>query len=151
MKKQPLATQIMITGKKTHRCFDAFLAENCDDLLRPDAGRVLGYLSMCQKASTQEIQERFGLAKASLSECLSLLEGRGLVDYRKSESDGREKIVELTPLGVARAEEFHQLVLSFNGKITENLTEEEIKTLSSLLDKVQKQVEVMSYGEQSNG
>jgi len=147
MKKQTLATQIMITGKKTHRCFDSFIAEKCTDLLRPDAGRILGYLSMCQKASTQELQERFGLSKASLSECLTLLKDRGLIDYRKSEADGREKVVELTPLGAARAEMFHQLVLSFNGKITENLTDEEIKTLSQLLDKVQKQVEVMSYGE----
>ena len=139
--------ELVQTGKKVHRRFDEYFNRVCDDPLKPSAGRILGYLSCHNEASSQELQEHFKLAKATVSEGLSSLEERGYITYEKSPNDAREKIIRLTDAGKARAEAFQKICDDFDELVLKGLTIEEIQVLSKLLGKIDKEVEGMKDGE----
>jgi DNA-binding MarR family transcriptional regulator len=60
---------------------------------------VLWVAWIWQTAETRLIAEESGVSKATLSGVLGTLEGRGLVTRRRSDTDGRLVIVELTTAG----------------------------------------------------
>ena len=147
MEKEPLGKQIIETGRATRKAFENYFAVFCDDLLKPIAGRVFGYLAHHSESSSQDIQHVFGLSKATVSECLSLLIERGYISYEKSEKDGREKTIRLTKQGLARSQRYHEMVSRFEALLTEPFTEEEQEVLSKLLEKVRVRTEEISHGE----
>ena len=147
MNKDPLGKQIVETGKSTRKAFEAYMASFCDDTLKPIAARVFGYLAHHPESSSQDIQREFSLSKATVSECLSLLIERGYISYEKSEKDGREKTIKLTEEGLACANLYQEKVSGFEARLTETFTEEELDTLTALLDKVRARTEEIGHGE----
>ena len=51
--------------------------------------------------NVKELGERLGLDSGTLTPLLKRLEGKGLVDRRRSETDERARIITLTPAGLA--------------------------------------------------
>lgn len=139
--------ELVQTGKKVHRCFDDYFNRVCDDPLKPSTGRILGYLSCHNEASSQELQDHFKLAKATVSEGLSFLEERGYITYEKSLDDAREKVIRLTEDGQVCAQAFQKICDDFDELVLRGLTMDEIRTLSKLLGKINEEVEGMNDGE----
>lgn len=137
---------IIDAGRSTSKAFESYYEYVCSDPLKPNAGRIFGYLSKHPNATSQDIQNDFGLAKATVSECLSLLLERGYISYTKSEEDAREKKITLTEVGLARAKWYSEKVATFESRLIKNFSKEELDELKRLLEKVKKETEDMDYG-----
>ena len=87
---------------------------------------------LCMK----DIQEHFKINRSTSSELLTSLETKGCVEKIPDEHDSRIKYIKVTSLGKC---EVKKLVKEFDfieSEITKCLSEEEIQTLSNLLEKI---------------
>ena len=101
-------------------------------------GQVIALLKQRDDLSTREMAELMDIRTASLNELLVKLEGKGLIERRKSETDGRVTIARLTEAG--RAVEQAPFLNEMSGYYTE-LTEEEKRALITLLSRIEKATE----------
>lgn len=84
----------------------------------------------------RELQERFGIKSASLSEVLAKLEADALITRKKSSEDRRQMIVELTDAGHARAKELFEERVRFDEQALSCLSADEQEQLLVMLDKL---------------
>lgn len=96
-------------------------------------GRILALLALKDGIVSRQISQILDIRPSSLNESLGRLEARGLIERRKSESDGRRVEVYLTEAGrdAAKALEARDPSAMFDC-----LTDEEREQLGMLLDKV---------------
>ncbi len=82
------------------------------------------------------LQELVMISSGGLSNRINRLEKRALITRLPDPSDRRGVIVQLTEKGLKLIEEVAPCHLSVESEIVQNLTEEEQKTLASLLKKI---------------
>lgn len=76
---------------------------------RNGQGRIMHILSSREMISQMELQEILEIKPGSMSEILSKMEEKGLIERRKDEEDKRKTIVELTEAGKQHVIEYHEL------------------------------------------
>lgn len=74
--------------------------------------------------------------KTTISRGLNSLEKKGLIYKEESSTDKRAKMIKLTQKGEAILEESLETAKTFRETISSNLSQEELHTLFSLLDKI---------------
>ena len=84
--------------------------------------------------SQKDLQEQLGVQPASVSELISKLEGRGLVERNRSDSDRRVVVLSLTADGMKHAAEAVETVSS--DELFACLDENEQDQLIALLEKL---------------
>lgn len=103
---------------------------------RHGQARVLTMVSLREGISQKDLAFLLGIRPQTLGEMLQKLEERGLVERKKSESDGRVIEVSLTDEGRTRAAEIAERRALAAADMFAVLTDEEKDQLSSILDKL---------------
>ena len=98
--------------------------------------RVIAMVAMKEGISQKDLAFLLGIRPQTLGELLRRLEERGLVERKKSETDGRVIEVYLTDEGRMRAEEIAERRKLAAADLFAVLTDEEKDQLASILDKL---------------
>lgn len=103
---------------------------------RHGQARVLTMVSMQEGINQKDLAFLLGIRPQTLGEMLQRLEERGLIERKKSETDGRAIQVSLTDEGRARAAEIAERRALAAADMFAVLSEDEKEQLSSILDKL---------------
>jgi MarR family 2-MHQ and catechol resistance regulon transcriptional repressor len=121
------------------------LFDQIDRLLRPmgvssAGGLVLGQLRDHGALSPSELGERLIVTRATVTGVVDSLERRGYVRRSPNPSDRRRVIVELTPRGLEVVGQVRTLIHRRERDWMAALTDEELDTFISLLQRIQDHV-----------
>lgn len=111
-----------------------FLGGGGRSLLERD--RILLTIGRNGSISQRRLAEHIAVSPQSMSESLAKLENDGYITRQKNQLDKRETIVSLTPAGAEHSSELAEKMHSQAHHFLEPLSEEEKKTLYSLLKKL---------------
>ena len=141
MKKQPIPdnmlTPPMLIGhiSRAQRC--TLRARENDPIMTQNSCRAILFCLAREEGVTQlELSHRAGLKPPTVSVTLQKMERDGLVTRRDNEIDLRQTLVFLTDKGKKIHEQIHGLHKEGDAIALSGLSEEEIDTLSSLLNRV---------------
>ena len=118
---------------KLHKCIH-YLHQNTPG--RAGQGRILMMLDKYGSITQRQLTELAGVRSASLSEILSKLEHRGLIERSKNADDKRNIDVKLTDAGKNAVTASRESRLENEKELFSCLTEDEIDNLSETLDKL---------------
>ena len=104
--------------------------------MAPGQQRVLTALARHDSLSQRDLLEEMGLARATLSELLTRLEEKGLVERARSKADRRVTIVSLTKKGKAAAKKVVRIESDIADEAFAPLSAEQKNDLKSTLDTV---------------
>ena len=104
--------------------------------LHPPLGQILGLLHSNSGLAAADIQEMLCISKSTVSEALSELAARGLIEYVINEEDRREKRIVETEKGKRYQESAWKILTKFREDVLQGLNEEERKTLRASLDRI---------------
>jgi DNA-binding MarR family transcriptional regulator len=104
---------------------------------RPAIYYALALIGANPGISPMRLARYIGLDKARGSEMLDGMEKNGVVARRTSSNDSRRHSLYLTPAGVTRLAALTEEMLRFEKQITAPFQAEELKTLISLLGRLQ--------------
>ena len=77
---------------------------------------------------------KMGMESTSLSRLLNAMEERGLINRIKNPNDGRSVLIHLTPFGKENRENSKTVVLNFNERIDNQLTNEKINHFFEVIE-----------------
>ncbi|MDB4301051.1 MarR family transcriptional regulator [Flavobacteriaceae bacterium] len=77
---------------------------------------------------------KMGMESTSLSRLLNAMEERGLINRIKNPNDGRGVLIHLTPFGKENRENSKTVVLNFNERIDNQLTNEKINHFFEVIE-----------------
>ena len=77
---------------------------------------------------------KMGMESTSLSRLLNAMEERGLINRMKNPNDGRGVLIHLTPFGKENRENSKTVVLNFNERIDNQLTNEKINHFFEVIE-----------------
>ncbi|MGM9521364.1 MAG: MarR family winged helix-turn-helix transcriptional regulator [Oscillospiraceae bacterium] len=99
---------------------------------------LLGYLSRSRESlpCQHDIEVRFNIKHPTATGLLRRLEEKGFVEFKPDKFDRRLKRIAITPAGLEASELTKTGLDSAEAQITKNFTEEELKELHRLLDKL---------------
>lgn len=80
---------------------------------------------------------KMGMEATSLSRTLKKMEEQGLIDRRPNPEDGRGVLIHLTPFGKEMRQFSKGVVLRFDEAVTENISEEDLKTFKRVANIMQ--------------
>jgi MarR family transcriptional regulator, transcriptional regulator for hemolysin len=115
------------------RAFNDALAEKDGSL---SIWLVLLNLKIQPSANQRELAEHVGVSEATLTTQLNSMDTNGLVTRRRDPENRRTHIVELTEAGEALFLRIRRAVAVFDTRQRTGLTDNEIDTLRSLLDRL---------------
>lgn len=107
-----------------------------ESTMAPGQRRTMCIIAMHGQITQQDLLEEQDIAPATLSEFLGKLEHKGYITRKKSESDRRVWVIELTETGVAVARSFIEEDHAFAKKAFSGMTSEEKQQLNDLLEDV---------------
>lgn len=84
----------------------------------------------------KEVAQRLGVTTGTLTVAIDKLEKQGMVTRRPHETDRRSYCIVLTERGTQMFAEHHRFHREFTAEITQELDDEEIQSLSLLIDKL---------------
>jgi DNA-binding MarR family transcriptional regulator len=124
--------------KTRHRCSILSWEQSIvkDSGLSPAQMHTVEVIGHNQNLRMKELAERLGVTTGSLTVGVDKLEKRGLVVRKPHEKDRRSWLIVLTDEGMSMYEEHHRFHQEFTGEISRDLTNEQVKTLSELLEVV---------------
>lgn len=79
---------------------------------------------------------QMGMEATSLSRTLKTMENKGLISREKNPDDGRSVLIKLTKFGVEMRNYSKQVVLKFDEKIKENISEEDLKNFKKVANTI---------------
>lgn len=111
--------------------------------------RVLFYLAYYGKASPTDIARRAALDKSQLSKSIAGMVRKKLVTLDTDPNDLRYKLVEMTPAGVAAYNAVCPILQKRRRAVLDGLSEEEIATVRSALQLINRQCAEVEEGLQA--
>ncbi|WP_310621645.1 MarR family winged helix-turn-helix transcriptional regulator [Flexibacterium corallicola] len=106
--------------------------------------RTMAILGGTKALSASEIVERSSMDKVNVSRAVQALRKKELLRRDIDGEDRRKSVLRLTEKGLAVYNDVIPLVQSVEAALTENLSLEEQATLLSLMEKVQKNAEILT-------
>jgi DNA-binding MarR family transcriptional regulator len=79
---------------------------------------------------------QMGMEATSLSRILKSLEGKNLIFREKNPDDGRSVLIKLTDFGREKREISKNIVIQFNKKIKEQITDEQLRNFFEVTKKI---------------
>lgn len=113
-----------------------FAREVEDEALAPLQFAALELVSHNPNLSQREIAHHIGSTPTVLVKPLEKLEKRGLISRKRSTDDRRRSRIAITTKGEALLEDARQRIRTVEDKLTENLSQDERRTLLALLHKM---------------
>ncbi len=107
-----------------------------DSGLSPTQMHTIEVIGHHQDLRMKELAERLAVTTGTLTVGIDKLEKLGLVERKPHESDRRSWLVGLTPAGQEMFAEHHRFHEEFTREISLGLSDDEIETLSGLMQKV---------------
>lgn len=107
----------------------------------PSHGDILVVLYTCEKCTMKELAQKIHRTKATLTVLVDKLIALKLIEKEKSAQDSRITYIKLTPLGQSYKDIFEKISQKLNDTFFKNFSQEEIKTLVSLLEKTRNNIE----------
>ena len=107
-------------------------AAGFDDHGFPD-GRVLRICSTSSETTISQIGRELGITRQGASKIVASLRDRGYVSIRASESDGREKIVRLSPRAVDYLAAHHKAAQKIERRLRAEFGVEALETAYAVL------------------
>ena len=133
--------KVSVLIKKSSLVFDKYVGK----LLAPydmsgSQFRILMKLYKSPENSIRQvdIETAFSMTNPTVTGLIVQLEKKGLVTKIDNPEDKRSKLLSLTDLANSKKEEFFALANDLEKKMTNGLTESEVKLLTELLEKVLK-------------
>lgn len=107
---------------------------------RPLQAEIINYLSKNQDKVIyqKDIEENLNISKSAISEVLNSMEKNGFIEKVNDEVDARRKRVILTKDTLIEHEEIREKINKFNKELTKGITDEELNTFISVVDKLKK-------------
>lgn len=142
---------LKVVNHKTRRLAESRMSQLGCPGLTGQQGRVLGYLTrhagqdICQR----DVEETFGITRATASKMLGDMERNGLILRRGADYDARRKNLVLTEKARQLSQELQADIAAFEAVLTTAFTEEERRELVRLLRKVEANVDAASEGNSS--
>ena len=100
---------------------------------------------MSDHITQKEICDQWSMSKQTVNSALKEIEKAGFITLKKSESDKRSKVIELTESGQNYANEFIAIVFQFEERTWKRMTEDErtslIRSSQKYLDLFRKETE----------
>ncbi len=84
----------------------------------------------------RDLEKKFKIRRSTIAEILKGMEKKGLIVRTFSPLDKRTKKIELTKKAIAMCEEEKERVKETERKLTDGLSEDDIKTFYTLMDKM---------------
>ena len=133
----PIGLQLASTSKAVSRAFNDALTEAGGSL---PIWLVLSSVKGESRRTQLEVARAVGIEGPTLTRHLDGLEEAGLVVRLRDADDRRAVRVELTDAGEELFQQLRKAVMTFNGRLTEGISEQELdrlrKTLARLSDNV---------------
>jgi DNA-binding MarR family transcriptional regulator len=105
--------------------------------------RIMAILAEYPDISADEVCQRTQIEKSVVSRAVARLLKRHLISREFDENDKRRSILSLSETGLSVYDEVMPVAESFEKKLIEKLSEKEKKSLSVLLDKLQREASVI--------
>ena len=131
--KGHIAPRIGMVARMERANFNKAVA---DEGLFAGQHKIIMFLKIQGSATIGQIAEETGTAPSTVSVSIKRMEKAGFVKKRESKTHGRRIEIYLTEKGNAVPENIRQKMDAEEEMLTNGLTDEEIATLSDLLDKI---------------
>jgi DNA-binding MarR family transcriptional regulator len=104
-------------------------------------GFVLLNIDLAEGTPATKLGPQMGMEPHSLSRTLKSMEEKGLIKRKPDPTDGRGVLINLTKEGLNKREMAKQAVLTFNERVSEELSEEEIAICIKALSVINRVIE----------
>lgn len=108
--------------------------------LAPSHGDILVVLYQHKKVTMQDLAQKIGKTKATVTVLIDKLENMGFVKREKSPADSRVTYVTLAEKGIKFKPVFESISKQLNNTLYKNLSKEELAQLDGLLEKILKNI-----------
>jgi DNA-binding MarR family transcriptional regulator len=136
MSETPLPVLIQFAAKRTSQMLEERFQNAGLTKLHPPLGQIMGFLHSNPVSSSADIQELLRISKSTVSEALSELASRGLIEYVVNEENRREKRIVETEKGKQYQESAWKILTQFREDVLQGLGEEEQKALRESLNMI---------------
>ncbi|EQK39036.1 MarR family transcriptional regulator [Paraclostridium bifermentans] len=126
------------------RKMDASVISAIDDNLTISQAYVIDFI--CNEGKDKDIFQKdlesvFDLKRSSISLMLNNMEKSGLIERMLVKEDGRLKKIVLTEKSIKIYEKISDAIDLIENKLSENITEEEVKVFQNVLNKIRNSLE----------
>lgn len=104
-------------------------------------GFVLLNIDLVDGTPATKLGPQMGMEPHSLSRTLKSMEEKGLIQRKPDPTDGRGVLINLTKEGLSKRDMAKHAVLIFNERVSEELSEEEVKTCIKVLSVINRVIE----------
>lgn len=108
-------------------------------------GWIIGHLCRMEEQGRsvyqRDFETDFGITRSTASKVLKLLEKKGMIIRTAVSHDGRMKKIELTDKSREIGRKMHTEYRQMENQLTRGFSEEELKTLSLFLDRIEANLE----------
>ena len=139
----PIGLCLTRAARVVGRAFDDALAEVGGSL---PIWLVLLNLKVNPRANQRELADAVGVREATLTHHLNAMEHDGLLTRRRDPGNRRIHIVELTGSGDSLFLRLRDAAISFDSRLREGLSEQELDRLARLLDRLAGNVGGIDHG-----
>lgn len=139
-----IGMEINMISNLIHREIDNFMlkksAQFTDENITGINGRVIGflYLNMDKDIFQKDIEEVLRIRRSTVSTLLKGMEEKGLIIRQSVAFDARLKKIILTEKAIKVQLQIAEDIDSFESKIREGITDEELEHFKSVLSKIEK-------------
>lgn len=126
------------------RKMDASVISAIDDNLTISQAYVIDFI--CNEGKDKDVFQKdlesvFDLKRSSISLMLNNMEKNGLIERMLVKEDGRLKKIVLTEKSIKIYEKISDAIDLIENKLSENITEEEVKVFQNVLNKIRNSLE----------
>lgn len=149
--ERALGIELRKLSNLTCRYFDQQTNKRAVDAVTGTNGWIIGYIARREKEGSEvyqrDLETRFGITRSTASKVVALMVQKGLIEQQSVPGDRRVRRLTLTP----KAEEVKRMMdedhEKFEATLRKGLSEEELATLFSLLDRLQENLRGMDVKE----
>jgi MarR family transcriptional regulator, transcriptional regulator for hemolysin len=131
--RTPIGLHLTTASRQITRAFDDALAQAGGSV---PMWLVLLNLKTRQVANQRQLADAVGIREATLTHHLNVLEADGLLARRRDPANRRIHVIELTDAGEAAFLRLRDAALAFDGRLREDIADEEIVALGALVDRL---------------
>jgi DNA-binding MarR family transcriptional regulator len=138
MPDKPLGSQVHWTSICIENFISTYFDKVAHSKFTPMDCQSLRFI-LCHKDEVlyaKDLMKFTNLSKATTSQTLTSLEKKGLIEMTCEKDDKRKKRIVMTPEGYKAIEEVEETFMEITRIIEKDFTDEEKKTLSTLLGKI---------------
>ena len=151
MQNGNIGIELRYLNNLIRRYVDNKLHKKYIDSVTGTNGWIIGYIARREKEGREvyqrDLETRFGITRSTASKVVALMVQKGLIEQQSVPGDRRVRRLTLTP----KAEEVKRMMdedhEKFEATLRKGLSEEELATLFSLLDRLQENLRGMDVKE----